>query len=111
MPDAEPVHAVAVDGFWIDTTPVTNAQFDAFVKATRYVTVAERKPDAKDYPGVPADKLVAGSACFKPPCEPVPLDDETRAAIREGREQARRGEFVSDEDMAAFFKRHGVRRG
>ena len=73
MPDAEPVHAVAVDGFWIDTTPVTNAQFDAFVKATRYVTVAERKPDAKDYPGVPADKLVAGSACFKPPSEPVPL--------------------------------------
>jgi len=43
--------------------------------------------------------------------EPVALDDETRAAIREGREQARRGEFVSDEDMAAFFKRHGVRRG
>src|SRR5439155_27038529 len=77
MPDAEPVHAVAVDSFWIDATPVTNAQFDAFVKATGYVTVAERKPDAKDYPGVPADKLVAGSACFKPPSEPVPLDDPT----------------------------------
>jgi predicted transcriptional regulator len=42
--------------------------------------------------------------------EPVQLDDETRAAIREGREQARRGEFVSDEDMAAFFQRHGVKR-
>ena len=41
---------------------------------------------------------------------PVRLDDETRAAIREGQEQARRGEFVSDEDMAAFFKRHGVKR-
>jgi predicted transcriptional regulator len=41
---------------------------------------------------------------------PVALDEETRAAIREGREQARRGEFVSDEDMAAFFKRHGVKR-
>ncbi|MCC6948663.1 MAG: hypothetical protein IT539_12925 [Bradyrhizobiaceae bacterium] len=40
--------------------------------------------------------------------EIVPLDDETRAAIREGKAQARRGEFVSDEDMAAFFKRHGV---
>ncbi len=37
--------------------------------------------------------------------EPVRLDAETRAAIREGREQARRGEFVSDEDMTAFFKR------
>jgi predicted transcriptional regulator len=41
---------------------------------------------------------------------PVALDEETRAAIREGREQARRGEFASDEDMAAFFKRHGVKR-
>ena len=41
---------------------------------------------------------------------PVALDEETRAAIREGREQAPRGEFVSDEDMAAFFKRHGVKR-
>jgi predicted transcriptional regulator len=35
--------------------------------------------------------------------EPVRLDDETRAAIREGRDQARRGEFVNDEEMAAFF--------
>lgn len=42
--------------------------------------------------------------------EPVQLDDETRAAIREGRQQARRGEFASEEDMAAFFKRHGVER-
>ena len=41
---------------------------------------------------------------------PTRLDDETRAAIQEGREQARRGEFVSDENMAAFFERHGVKR-
>lgn len=40
--------------------------------------------------------------------EPVRLDDKTRAAIREGSEQARRGEFVSDEEMAEFFKRHDV---
>jgi ABC-type nitrate/sulfonate/bicarbonate transport system substrate-binding protein len=40
--------------------------------------------------------------------EPVRLDDETRAAIREGLEQARRGEFASDEEMAEFFKRHGA---
>ncbi len=38
----------------------------------------------------------------------VALDDETRAAVRRGVDQARRGEFVSDADMAAFFKRHGV---
>jgi hypothetical protein len=41
--------------------------------------------------------------------EPVALDEETRGAVREGRKQARRGEFVSDADMAAFFKRHGVK--
>jgi predicted transcriptional regulator len=41
---------------------------------------------------------------------PVKLDEETRAAVREGRAQARRGEFVSDEDMQAFFERHGVKR-
>jgi hypothetical protein len=41
---------------------------------------------------------------------PVALDEETLAAVREGRAQARRGEFVSDEDMRAFFERHGVKR-
>lgn len=42
--------------------------------------------------------------------EPVRLDEETRAAIDEGRAQARRGEFVSEEDMQAFFERYGVKR-
>jgi predicted transcriptional regulator len=42
--------------------------------------------------------------------DPIKIDDDTRAAIQEGRAQARRGEFVSDEDMAAFFNRHGVKR-
>jgi hypothetical protein len=40
----------------------------------------------------------------------IPLDEETRAAVRQGRAQARRGEFVSDDDMDAFFRRHGVKR-
>jgi predicted transcriptional regulator len=40
----------------------------------------------------------------------VELDDATRAAVRQGREQARNGKFVSDKDMAAFFRRHGVKR-
>jgi hypothetical protein len=39
---------------------------------------------------------------------PIQLDEETLAAVRRGREQARRREFVSDEDMRASFKRHGV---
>ena len=74
-PDAQPLHPVSLDGFWMDATPVTNAQFEKFVNATHYVTVAERKPDPKDYPGVPADKLVAGSAVFQKPPHDVPLDD------------------------------------
>ena len=37
--------------------------------------------------------------------EPARLDEETRAAIQDGRAQARRGEFVSDEDIRAFFER------
>ena len=40
----------------------------------------------------------------------VELDEGTRRAIREGREQALEGKFVSDKDMAAFFRRHGVKR-
>ena len=40
-----PPHRVTQSGFWIDVTPVTNAEFEQFVKATGYVTVAERKPD------------------------------------------------------------------
>ena len=40
-----PAHKVRVSGFWMDRTHVTNAQFAAFVKATGYVTTAERKPE------------------------------------------------------------------
>ncbi|MBM1107694.1 formylglycine-generating enzyme family protein [Aurantibacter crassamenti] len=36
---------VAVDGFFIDVTEVTNAQFSKFVKETGYITVAERELD------------------------------------------------------------------
>jgi sulfatase modifying factor 1 len=73
--DARPVHRVAVDGFWIDPTEVTNAQFAEFVKATGYVTVAERVPRAEDYPTAKPEMLVAGSAVFSPPKQHVPLVD------------------------------------
>jgi len=75
MPDTQPVHLVSVDGFWMDKTPVTNTQFAQFVNATSYLTIAERKPDPKDYPGVDPDKLVAGSAVFNSPSQDVALDD------------------------------------
>jgi formylglycine-generating enzyme len=75
LEDARPIHRVYVDGFWMDKTDVTNREFAEFVKATAYVTVAEKKPDARDFPGVPPEKLVPGSLVFHPPVHPVPLDD------------------------------------
>jgi formylglycine-generating enzyme required for sulfatase activity len=73
--DSRPIHRVAVDGFWMDATEVTNEQFARFVKATRYVTVAERKPTAEDFPGAPPENLVPGSVVFHPPDHAVPLND------------------------------------
>jgi formylglycine-generating enzyme required for sulfatase activity len=75
MRDAQPRHRVQVDGFWMDRAAVTNEQFDRFVDATNYVTIAERTPLAKDFPGAPPEKLVAGSVVFSPPSGPVPLDN------------------------------------
>lgn len=74
-PEERPVHRVTVDGFFMDVTPVTNAQFRAFVEATGYVTVAEVAPDPKDYPGARPDMLKAGSLVFTPPAYPVNLRD------------------------------------
>ncbi|MCJ2097579.1 formylglycine-generating enzyme family protein [Methylobacterium longum] len=70
-----PAHRVTIDGFWMDRTPVTNAQFRAFVWATGHVTVAERRPDPKDYPGALPHRLQAGSLVFKPPKCAVDLRD------------------------------------
>src|SRR5215472_3647979 len=78
MTDAKPWHRVYVDGYWMDKTAVTNEQFARFVKATGYVTVAERKPRAEDYPQAPPEKLVAGSVVFSPPDHPVELDSQFR---------------------------------
>src|SRR5262249_54977250 len=66
-PEEAPVHRVTVNGFWIDRTPVTNAQFRAFVEATGHVTFAEIAPDPKDYPGALPHMLKAGSLTFSPP--------------------------------------------
>ncbi len=76
--DARPLHRVRVKLFWIDATEVTNAQFERFVKATGYRTVAERPLDPKDFPGVPAAELLPGSAVFSAPDRAVPLDDAAR---------------------------------
>ena len=75
MEDARPIHRVYVDGFWMDETEVTNEEFEKFVAATGYVTVAERTPSAEEFPGAPPENLVAGSVLFTPPDHPVPLDN------------------------------------
>ena len=66
-------HEVSLDGFWMDTTEVTNAQYMEFAKATGYVTVAEKAPKREDFIGqvddvnaIKDEDLVAGSICFNP---------------------------------------------
>ena len=62
--DAVPIHRVYVDAFWMDATEVTNEQFEKFVKATGYTTVAETKPTKEEFPTAPPENLVAGSTVF-----------------------------------------------
>jgi formylglycine-generating enzyme len=73
--DAQPIHRVYVDGFFMDATEVTNAQYAEFVRATGYVTIAERTPTQEEFPTAPKENLVAGSTVFTPTAGPVPLDD------------------------------------
>lgn len=85
-PDEYPQKKVSVKDFWIDETEVTNAQFAAFVKATGYITTAEKKPDweelKKDLPAgtqkPPDELLVAASLVFTPPDHEVPLNDPSQ---------------------------------
>src|SRR5688572_27330160 len=65
-PEERPAHRVTVDGFWIDDHPVTVAEFRRFVKATGYVTLAERPLDPRDYPDADPDLLVPGALVFHP---------------------------------------------
>jgi sulfatase modifying factor 1 len=71
--EESPVRPVAVSGFWIDRSPVTVMQFRRFVKATGYVTVAERPLDPADYPRLDPRLLVPGSQVFTPTSGPVDL--------------------------------------
>lgn len=81
FPNERPAHRVRVDGFWMDETVVTNAQFAEFVKATGYKTIAERPIDWEEMkkqlppgtPKLPDDELQPGSLVFTPPDHPVDL--------------------------------------
>src|SRR5262245_57501261 len=62
------LHQVAVSGFWIDRTEVTNTEFEKFVNATGYRTTAERPPTDEELGQgpVPPELRVPFSVCFKP---------------------------------------------
>jgi formylglycine-generating enzyme required for sulfatase activity len=85
-PDESPRHRVRVDGFWMDETEVTNAQFMAFALSTDYITVAERPVDWEELkkqcpPGTPKppdEMLKPGSLVFTPPDHAVDLADYTQ---------------------------------
>ena len=74
-PEEAPMRQVRVDGFFIDQTPVANADFRRFVNATGYVTFAEIRPNPEDYPGALPHMLKAGSLVFAPPRHAVDLSD------------------------------------
>jgi formylglycine-generating enzyme required for sulfatase activity len=74
-PEERPVHSVTVDGFWMDDHQVTVAEFRRFVKATGYVTLAERPLDPADYPDAVPELLVSGALVFQGTSGPVPLND------------------------------------
>lgn len=77
-PEEAPAHWEEVAGFWIQSTPVTNAMFARFVARTGYVTQAERPLDPRDYPGVAQSHLRPASLVFTPPSGAVSLDDVSR---------------------------------
>lgn len=72
-PEEAPAHRVTVDGLWMDETAVTNAEFARFVEATGHVTLAERAPNAADYPGAKPEMLSPGSIVFVKPHHRVDL--------------------------------------
>jgi formylglycine-generating enzyme len=74
-PEEAPVREASLDGFWMDERPLTNLEFLRFVKDTGHVTVAEREPDAAQYPDAKPDMLVAGSVVFQKTAGPVDLSN------------------------------------
>ena len=68
-PEEQPMQKVRVQGFWMDRTEVSNAQFADFVAATGYVTTAERPVDTRMHPGLPTDMQQAGAVVFTNPAE------------------------------------------
>ncbi len=81
--DEYPKHSVKVNGFYMDETEVTNAQFTEFVKATGYITTAEKDINwdeiksqvSPNTPKPPDSVLKAASLTFVPTKSEVDLND------------------------------------
>ena len=81
--DEFPKHNVKVSGFYMDSTEVTNAQFEKFVSETGYITTAEKDVDwdelkkqlPTDTPIPEAETLKAASLVFVPTEGEVSLQD------------------------------------
>ncbi len=73
--EESPAHKVKVNGFWLDRYLVTNAQFQKFVKATGYTTLAERPANPDDYPGAKPELLQPSSIVFIKPDRPISTEN------------------------------------
>jgi formylglycine-generating enzyme required for sulfatase activity len=81
-----PPHPVAVSGFWMDATEVTNEEFRKFVEATGYITTAERKPDWEELkkqlpagtPKPPDSVMVPAALVFVASPQPITLNDASQ---------------------------------
>jgi predicted transcriptional regulator len=80
------------------------AEYDIMVGMTKKLEDAITK--VRELPE--DDQDMAADVLLSMIAEPIPLDEEARSAIREGLDQARRGEFVPDEEIQALWKRHGL---
>jgi formylglycine-generating enzyme required for sulfatase activity len=120
-PEEAPAHPVSVQGFWMDRTPVTNAQLLKFVKANGYITLAEQPADPGLYPDAPPELLAPASIVFVLPPGPVGKGDAYQwwqyipgADWRhpEGPDSSIKNRpnhpvvHVAHEDAAAYVKRH-----
>ena len=77
-PEEGPISSAHAGPMWVDSHPVTNAEFRRFIKATGYITQAEQAPNEADFDAPRVHRPEAGSLVFTPSSEPVPLDDWTR---------------------------------
>lgn len=74
-PEEGPVHDVPVATFAISAYAVTNREFEAFVEATEYITVAERELVPADFPDADLASVEPGSLVFQSTAGPVDLRD------------------------------------